>query len=145
MEELQKVLKKAKYQKIKFKFIATNHLVVKIKLNGIHGNFILDTGASNTCVGYEAIERYQLDVVDSDDKAAGAGGTGMDTQVSKNNILQIGRWKQEEYTVIVFDMSHVNEALRDHKAKPVHGIIGADVLMTGKGIIDYYNHYLYLK
>ncbi|KVV13642.1 retropepsin-like aspartic protease [Flavobacterium sp. TAB 87] len=145
MEELQKVLKKAKYQKIKFKFIATNHLVVKIKLNGIHGNFILDTGASNTCVGYEAIERYQLDVVDSDDKAAGAGGTGMDTQVSKNNILQIGRWKQKEYTVIVFDMSHVNEALRDHKAKPVHGIIGADVLMTGKGIIDYYNHYLYLK
>jgi len=41
-------------------------------------------------------------------------------------------------------LSHVNEALKQHKAKPVHGIIGADVLMKGKAIVDYYNHCLYL-
>jgi hypothetical protein len=44
-----------------------------------------------------------------------------------------------------FDLSHVNEALIQHKSKPVHGIIGADVLMKGKAIVDYYNHYLYLQ
>jgi hypothetical protein len=43
-----------------------------------------------------------------------------------------------------FDLSHVNEALIQHKSKPVHGIIGADVLLKGKAIVDYYNHYLYL-
>ena len=42
-------------------------------------------------------------------------------------------------------MSHVNEALKSYKTKPVDGIIGADVLLKGKAIIDYYNHYLYLK
>ena len=42
-------------------------------------------------------------------------------------------------------MSHVNEALTHYKTKPVDGIIGADVLLKGKAIIDYSNHCLYLK
>ncbi|MBK0369331.1 retropepsin-like aspartic protease [Flavobacterium agrisoli] len=145
MKNLHTILKQEKYKKIKFKIIATNHLVVRVRLNGVLGNFILDTGASNTCVGYEAIERFHLEVTDSKDKASGAGGSGMDTQISSQNTLQIGRWIQESYLLVVFDMSHVNEALRLHKVKAVHGIIGADVLLAGQGIIDYYNHCLYLK
>jgi hypothetical protein len=39
----------------------------------------------------------------------------------------------------------VNLALTQYKAKPVHGIIGADVLLEGKAIVDYYNHCLYLN
>ena len=49
-----------------------------------------------------------------------------------------------KFDLVIFDLSHVNEALVTYKAKPVHGIIGADILMKGKGIIDYYNHCLYL-
>jgi hypothetical protein len=69
----------------------------------------------------------------------------MFTQVAKNNTLQLGRWKETEFSLVVFDLSHVNEALQQYKAKPVHGIIGADILLQGKAIIDYYNHCLYLK
>jgi hypothetical protein len=57
----------------------------------------------------------------------------------------LGRWKNDDAALVIFDLSHVNEALTQHKAKAVHGIIGADILLKGKGIIDYYNHYLYLK
>jgi hypothetical protein len=46
---------------------------------------------------------------------------------------------------ILFDLSHVNEALSQQKIKPVDGIIGADVLLKGNAIIDYPNQYLYLK
>ena len=145
MENLHAILKKEKYKKIKFKIIKTQHLLIKAKINGISGNFILDTGASNTCVGFESIERFELAAKNSKTKAAGAGGTGMATQTSKGNSLQIGSWKSPDFILVIFDLSHVNEALRQYKAKPVHGIIGADVLMEGKGIIDYYNHYLYLK
>ena len=63
--------------------------------------------------------------------------------LAKNNQLKIGRWQSKNFDLIVFDMSHVNEALSQYKSKPVHGIIGADVLLIGKAIIDYYNHYLY--
>jgi len=145
MENLHEVLKKEKYKKIKFKVIKTQHLLIKAKINDVSGNFILDTGASNSCVGFESIERFELNAKKSKTRASGAGGTGMKTQISSHNKLQLGSWKNQDFNLVIFDLSHVNEALEAHKAKPVHGIIGADVLLEGKAIIDYYNHYLYLK
>ncbi|MEO8533966.1 MAG: retropepsin-like aspartic protease [Flavobacterium sp.] len=145
MEDLQKVLKKEKYRKIKFKITKTQHLLIKAKINGVSGNFILDTGASNSCIGFESIEYFELSAKKSKTKASGAGGTGMETQISSHNHLQLGSWKDEDFSLVIFDLSHVNEALLSYKAKAVHGIIGADVLLKGKAIIDYFNHYLYLK
>lgn len=145
MEQLQDILKKEKYKKINFKVSKTQHLLVKATINGILGNFILDTGASNSCVGFESIDHFNLKAGKSKTKASGAGATGMFTQLAKNNTLQIGRWKTDDFHLVIFDLSHVNEALQQYKAKPVHGIIGADILLEGKAIIDYYNHCLYLK
>ena len=69
----------------------------------------------------------------------------MYTQIAKNNKIEIGRWKIDKLDVVIFDLSHVNQALIQHKSKKVQGIIGADILLKGKGIIDYYNHCLYLQ
>lgn len=145
MEDLQDFLKGKKYKKIKFKVLKTQHLLIIAKINGIKGKFILDTGASTSCVGFESIDRFLLDAEISDTKAAGAGGTGMETQIAKNNEIQLGRWYDRRFHLVVFDMSHVNEALKQYKTKPVDGIIGADILLKGEAIIDYSNHYLYLK
>ena len=145
MKDLQDFLQKKKYKKIRFKVLKTQHLLITAKINGVKGNFILDTGASNSCVGLEGIKKFQLATEISKTKAAGAGATGMETQLSKDNLLQLSRWKFEKLNLIIFDMFHVNLALQQYKMKPVDGIIGADVLLEGKGIIDYYNHYLYLK
>lgn len=145
MEDLQKILKKNKYKKIKFRISKTQHLLIKASVNGVKGNFILDTGASNSCIGFESIDYFSLETSKSKTKAAGAGATGMKTAVSTNNIITLGSWKTNNFSFIVFDLSHVNQALKNHKAKPVHGIIGADILQSGKAIIDYYNHCFYLK
>ncbi len=145
MKNLQEVLKKEKYKKTNFKVSKTQHLLVKATINSVLGNFILDTGASNSCVGYESIEKFNLKAGKSKTKASGAGATGMMTKIAKNNTLKIGRWKTEALHLVIFDMSHVNEALQQYKAKAVDGIIGADILLEGKAIIDYYNHCLYLK
>lgn len=145
MENLYDTLKQKGYKKIKFKLSKTQHLLIKGKINGINGSFILDTGASNSCVGFEGVEYFGLSASDSDTKAAGAGGVGMITQASFKNTLKLGRWNTKSFGLVIFDMSHVNEALQQYKAKPVHGIIGADILMKGKAVIDYYNHCLYLK
>ena len=144
MKNLHSKLKKVDYKKVKFKVTKTQHLLIKAKINGVKGNFILDTGASNSCVGFESIEYFALEAESSNTQASGAGATGMLTQTASNNQLQLGKWKNK-LDLIIFDLSHVNEALSHYKVKPVHGIIGADILMKGKGIIDYYNHCLYLK
>ncbi|MFV8332110.1 retropepsin-like aspartic protease [Flavobacterium sp. GSP14] len=144
MKNLDKILKKENYKKIKFKITKTQHLLIKAKINGVAGNFILDTGASNSCVGFESVDLFALEAKKSKTKAAGAGATGMFTQLALKNKLQLGSWKDSNFELVIFDLSHVNEAITQHKAKPVHGIIGADVLMKGKGIIDYFDNCLYL-
>ena len=145
MQDLYSTLKQKGYRRIKFKLSKTQHLLVKAKINGVDGNFILDTGASNSCVDFAGITHFELSAADSDTRAAGAGGTGMLTQTSLKNTLKMGRWKTKSFGLVIFDMSHVNEALRQYKAKPVHGIIGADILIKGKAIIDYHNFCFYLR
>ncbi len=145
MKGIQKILKKNNYVTIKLKKIATNHLELKATINGIKGRFILDTGASNTCVGIDLVEHFKLTAEVSETKAAGAGAIDMETQQSKNNILKIGDWKTKKSHLILFDLSHVNSALEQHNAKKVDGIIGADVLQKGKAFIDYNKNILYLK
>jgi hypothetical protein len=145
MKGILKILKKNKYIKIKLKKIATNHLELKGKINGIKGRFILDTGASNSCVGLDMIDYFNLDAEESETKAAGAGATDMKTLQSENNLLKIGDWKTNKCHLVLFNLSHVNTALTDHYANKVHGIIGADILLKGKAFIDYSNKTLYLK
>ncbi|MCX7551593.1 retropepsin-like aspartic protease [Xanthomarina sp. F2636L] len=133
------------YTKIKLKLTKTNHFEIKATINGVKGLFILDTGASSSCVGFDAIETFKLKAKDSEIKAAGAGAIDMLTQISKKNKLKIGKWKKDKVALILFNLSHVNTALVSHNSQPVDGIIGADILKKGKGIIDYEKKYLYLK
>ncbi|SFB81413.1 clan AA aspartic protease [Zunongwangia sp. SCSIO 43204] len=145
MASLKKILKEKGYKSIKFTFTKTNHLEIKAKINTIEGNFILDTGASSTCVGADSIEHFDLLPEDSDVKAAGAGASNMITQISQKNRIEINGWKKKKIDLVVFDLRHVNEALLQHDAEKVHGIIGADILKKGKAIIDYKSKTLFLK
>ena len=133
------------YSKIKLKLTKTNHFEIRATINGIKGRFILDTGASSSCVGFEAIERFNLKVVDSEIMAVGAGASDMVTKLSKSNTLKIGNWKKQRVALILFNLTHVNQGLLNHNADAVDGIIGADILKKGKGIIDYDKKCLYLK
>jgi len=145
MKRLEKIFKKNKYIKIKLNKIVTNHLELKATINGIKGRFILDTGASNSCVGLDLIDYFNLDTEESETKAAGAGATDMETLLSQSNYLKIGDWKTKKCNLVLFDLSHVNTALTQHNAKEVHGIIGADILQKSKAFIDYNKNVLYLK
>lgn len=145
MHLLKDFLENKGYSKIKLKLTKTNHFEIKAIINGIKGTFILDTGASNSCVGFEAIERFHLKVKDSEIKAVGAGASNMTTKISTSNTLKIGAWKKSRITLVIFNLTHVNEGLKNHDANPVDGIIGADILKKGKAIIDYQKKYLYLN
>ena len=145
MQSLNKFLLEKGYTKVKLKLTKTNHFEIKATLNGVRGVFILDTGASSSCVGFEAIDTFKLSSETSKIKAAGAGATDLETQVSKKNSLTIGSWKKNNAILILFNLIHVNTALVTHNSTPVDGIIGADILKKAKAVIDYEKKYLYLK
>lgn len=143
--KMKSLLANKGYIAIALKKIATNHFELKAKINGVKGRFILDTGASNSCIDLSLAQKFELDLTDSDTKAAGAGGIGMATKISHENVLEIKSWKFKNASIVLLDLSHVNTALTEHKAKAVDGIIGADILEKGKAVIDYKKKRLFLK
>jgi predicted aspartyl protease len=144
MNNLKDFLLDQGYFKVKLKKTATNHFEIKAKVNKIKGRFILDTGASNSCVGFDEIDTFSLTTEESEHKASGAGSTEIDTLISKKNTLNIGKFKLKNTSLILIDLKHINNALVKQDAKPIKGIIGADILHRGKAIIDYNKKYLYL-
>ena len=145
MASLKKLLSKKGYLKIPLHSTGTNHFEISVKINGIKGRFILDTGASSTCIGLDKIDFFELTSEDSEIKAAGAGATDMETKISTKNKIEIGEWKKKKIKIVLFDLVHVNKALVAHNAQPVDGILGADILIKAKAIIDYPKCRVYLK
>ncbi|WP_136467546.1 retropepsin-like aspartic protease [Flagellimonas onchidii] len=145
MKSLKKFLASKSYISVPLILTETNHFEISAKINGVSGRFILDTGASNTCVGMDKIEFFHMVSEVSEIKAAGAGATEMETLVSAKNKIQIGEWKKKKQKIVLFDLVHVNQALTSHNSLPVDGIIGADILKKGKAVIDYDKKLLFLK
>ena len=145
MSTLKKFLKDKDYVRIPLVLTATDHFEICAEINSVPGRFILDTGASNTCIGMDRINHFKLISEESIIKAAGAGATNMETLVSKKNTIDINFWKYKKLEIVLFDLKHVNEALTAHNAEPVDGIIGADILKKSKAIIDYNKKCIYLK
>jgi len=133
------------FYRIRLKKIASGHYKLSAKINGILGEFILDTGASTSCVGFANTDYFILRSEDSEVTAAGAGAINMETKVARKNTFSIGKWSIEKMDFILFDLSHVNEALLQAKESEIHGIIGADFLKRRRGVIDYGRNCLYIK
>ncbi|WP_435624608.1 retropepsin-like aspartic protease family protein [Flagellimonas sp.] len=145
MKSLKKFLKSKAYERIPLTLTETNHFEINARINEVSGRFILDTGASNTCVDMDKVEFFKMVSKTSDIKAAGAGATEMETLISTKNRIEIGNWSKKKQKIVLFDLVHVNEALTAHDTLPVDGIIGADILKKGKAVIDYDKQCLYLK
>ncbi len=141
---LKKFLTERNYYAVKLKKTKTNHFEVKASINGKKGRFILDTGASNSCVGFSEVDMFNLTAEVSEHKAAGAGTTEIDTELSKDNTLTFGDFNIKEVNLVLLDLSHINNAMTKQNAKPVNGIIGADILEKCKAIIDYNKKKVYL-
>lgn len=144
MASLKEFLKENDYKVFNLQLIHTNHFKIKMKLNGIEGDFIVDTGASNTCVGLEGIQKFELKSEVSEIKASGAGAIDMETYKAANIAVKMGWWKTK-IDLVILDLSHVNTALKNHLSEEIDGIIGADLLKKGSAVIDYSKNRLFLK
>jgi len=144
MQELRDFLAEQGYVRVKLKKTITNHFEIRARINKTKGRFILDTGASKSCIGMEDAEVFDLMTEESEHKASGAGPSEIDTLMSRRNTMEIGKFKLKRTQLILIDLKHINNALQKQNAEPVNGIIGADILIKGKAIIDYDKKYLYL-
>ena len=141
---LNKFLKESGYISIKLNFLKTKHYSLEANINGINGKFILDTGASNSCICSSLENNFNIISKETIEKASSATSEIINTKISKKNTIQIGNWKNT-INLITFDMSYINHALNDKKIDSISGIIGADILKKSRAILDYKSNKLYLK
>lgn len=142
---LEKFLtEKHDYIKIPITRIASGHLRIKVLLNGVGGEFILDTGAGATVVETKRKDKFNLQTENSNASGVGAGGT-QTLQKATNNTLKLGSLTKNKFDVYLMNLDHVNQALTSMGLAEVDGVIGADILAKNKAIIDHSNLVLYLK
>ena len=141
---LNKFLKSEGYSSVKLIFLETKHYLIEAKVNGIDGRFILDTGASNSCICTSLEDKFKVISKESKEKASSANSEMTNTKISKSNAIQIGKW-EDKMDIISFDMNHINNALSQKKIPPIDGILGADILKKSKAVIDYESNKLYFK
>ena len=145
MSTLYQFLRSKGYTRVRLQTLPTNHYLLDATLNGVEGRFILDTGASTTCVSTELTTHFKLNAKPSKEKASSASANELDTEVAHHNELMIGSWSSKRRSVVLFDMQAVNLALQKLDIEAVDGIIGADILKLIKAVIDYQNDWLYLR
>ncbi|MDC1336471.1 retroviral-like aspartic protease family protein [Flavobacteriaceae bacterium] len=137
-------LKSIGYKCVKLKFLKTNHYLLKACINGVVGKFILDSGASSSCICLSLENKFKIDSKENKIKASSATSNMEDTRLSKNNAIKIGKWSST-INLVSIDMTHINRVLNEKETESVDGIIGADVLKKSKAVIDYESNKLYLK
>ena len=141
---LNKFLKESGYFNVKLQFLKTKHYSIEAKINGVNGKFILDTGASNSCICASLENNFKIISKETLEKASSATSEISNAKISKNNTIQIGKW-ENKINLISFNMDHINQALGEKKIDLIDGILGADILKKSKAILDYKSNKLYLK
>lgn len=131
--------------KVHFTIINTNHIIIDCKINGINGKFILDSGASNSCIDLLSADKFDLSYKKFKEKTSSASNIIKETFYSKQNTLEIAKLKKRNFEFILFDMKHINDSLNEKEIHSIDGIIGGDFLAEHNAVINYKNHLLELN
>ena len=143
--KLKKALTKDNYGMANITLLKSMHLSINVKINGVKGVFLLDTGASNSCLDLNAIKKFNIKAKKSKHKAVGAGNSEIDTKFSSKNKIKVGDITFKKSPIVLLDLTHVNGALEQMNSGKVHGVLGADILHNYDCVVDYKGLNFYIK
>ena len=126
-----------KEKTISFLLTRSNHILIECKINHVLGTFIVDTGASNSCINYLSASKFNIEFKASNEKASSATEEINETFTSKRNVLIIGDFQKNDFDLVLFDMTFINNSLKEKGVSEVDGIIGGDILNKLKACINY--------
>ena len=101
--------------------------------------WIIDTGASKTVLDIN-LEAY-YETMESDDQedyqSAGINQGMLETTVGKMSSLSFGELEITGQKVALIDLNHVNDIYGKYTSCRIAGLLGGDILMEHKCMIDY--------
>jgi len=123
------------------------HLLIILKINGKKAKMLVDTGASKTVFDVNRISKFTGKKKFNKNKLFSTG-LGTNSMKSHNTILkkiEIGKIKMEDFDAILLDLKHVNESYEILGFGNIDGVLGGEILVKYKAVIDYGKKQLKLK
>lgn len=117
------------------------HPLVEVFVFGKPFILVLDTGASKTAFDKELLQQANEGTVffDSDKLSTGLGTNNMASFTATIHDMRIGELNIPQFEVAVLDLSTINIAYSQLNKPQVLGVLGGDILMDHKAVIDYGN------
>lgn len=115
------------------------HPLLDITVFGKLFKVVLDTGASKTAFDKNLlVETNETALLNASDKlSTGLGTNTMESFTATIYDMRIGKLKIPEFDVAVLDLSTINIAYEQMGHPQVLGVLGGDILMQYKAVIDY--------
>lgn len=130
---------------IPLRFSKSQHLIGTFLLDDKPAVFLIDTGASNSCVDRKRADHFNLEAKGDNLPLQGAGQEKLYAQSSQKRSLHYSDQEICCLSFMLIDMDTINAALGEQKEGNIDGIIGADILHKKKAVIDYDQCCLYLN
>ena len=130
---------------IPLRFSKSQHLIGAFLLNEKPADFLIDTGASNSCVDKRRADHFNLEAECYNLPLQGAGQEKLYAQSSRKSSLSYLDHEIYHLNFMLIDMNTINTALSEQEEENIDGIIGADILHKKKAVIDYDQCCLYLN
>jgi hypothetical protein len=123
------------------------HPLLNIKAFGKPFTVVLDTGASKTAFDKTMlVQAYEHAVITMSDRlSTGLGTNNMESSTAIITDMYIGKLLIDEFEVAVLDISTINIAYGQLGHPEVLGVLGGDILMKYKAVIDYGKEKLLLR
>jgi predicted aspartyl protease len=115
------------------------HPLVNIQIDGKPFTMVIDTGASKTALDKEIFlgANKKAALSTSEKLSTGLGTNTMKSYTTTVDDFRIGDLKISDFEVAVLDLSAINIAYEQMGHPQVLGVLGGDVLMYYKAVIDY--------
>ncbi|MBB6239559.1 hypothetical protein HDC90_004212 [Pedobacter sp. AK013] len=114
------------------------HLLVEVVIFKEKHFAVLDTGASRSVFDKSLIEQHLSETLQvSDEINAATLFTTTTTIQATIPELKIGSLKIKNYETVAFDLQSVSETYQQFGHPTIMGIIGGDILMQYKAVINY--------
>jgi predicted aspartyl protease len=124
------------------------HLIIKGKINKKDRFLMIDTGASKSVFNVSLLNIKTKEGMSVYQKNASAVTMTLDEIPSTNGIineLQIQDLKIYNFEATLIDLKHINDLYQNNSGKEISGLIGNDLLIKYKAVIDYSNKVLILS
>ena len=115
------------------------HLTIVARINGKSVQMLIDTGASRTVFDKKRSLRFvgESNHEPHDKLSTGLGTNTMKTHIANLKKVRIGDLLIENFEAVLLDLEHVNDSYEKLGLTPIDGVLGSDLLVKHKAVINF--------